>query len=79
MKQDEIFAEMRNDPRLRPYIPVNEFYEETLQRIRKDPSLYRHVPIYAEKDFAWAIAQVRSLENSQNLRPGIHYIVLIDL
>jgi hypothetical protein len=40
---------------------------------------FNHIPIYARKAAMHAIAKVRKLEEEQIFRPGLYYIVLIDL
>lgn len=40
---------------------------------------FDHIPIYARKAALQAIANVRKLEEEQIFRPGLYYIVLIDL
>jgi hypothetical protein len=40
---------------------------------------FDHIPIYARTAALEAIAQVRKLERARTLRPGLYYILLVDL
>jgi hypothetical protein len=40
---------------------------------------FDHIPVYARKAALEAIAKVRKLEQEKTFRPGLYYIVLVDL